>query len=94
MIAVLIFGITGDTSTFAQTAAALPLLLVSTSYSRDFEREADQFALNLMDQYGIERQHFVNILTRIEAEMDAPYGVPNFLATHPNTAERIQRFTG
>ncbi len=93
MLAVLVFGITGDTSSFSQTAAALPLLLVSTSYSRDFEREADQFALALMDQYGIERQHFANILNRIEAQKDAPIDMPGFLTTHPNTSERVLRFS-
>lgn len=93
MLAVLVFGITGDTSSFSQTAAALPLLLVSTSYSRDFEREADQFALELMDHYGIEPQHFANILSRLEAEMDAPIDLPGFLTTHPNTDERLLRFT-
>lgn len=92
MLAILVFGITGDTSSFAQTAAALPVLLVSTSYSRDFEREADQFALETMDVHGIERQHFANILSRIDESMGESFNVPGFLSTHPITTERVQRF--
>ncbi len=92
MLAALLFGITGDTSSFAQTAAALPVLLVSTSYSRDFEREADQFALETMARHGIERQHFANILSRIDEAMDGAIDLPGFLSTHPVTIERVQTF--
>lgn len=92
MLAVLVFGITGDTSSFAQTAAALPVLLASSSYSRDFEREADQFALQLMDRHGIKRKRFADILGRIDNEMGGKIGVPNFLSSHPDTTERTERF--
>lgn len=92
MLAALIFGITGDTSSFAQTAAALPVLLVSSGYSRDFEREADDYALALMQQQGIKKHHFADILVRIEQTSNTPFQVPGFLSTHPVTDERIQQF--
>lgn len=95
MLAALVFGITGDTSSFAQTAAALPVLLISSGYSRDFEREADDYALELMDDQGIATQRFADILGRLEHERDAqdmPFEVPGFLSSHPLTDERIQQF--
>ncbi len=92
MLAALVFGITGDTSSFAQTAAALPVLLVSSGYSRDFEREADDYALAMMQQQGIEKYRFADILSRIEQTNKTPFQVPGFLSTHPVTDERIQQF--
>jgi len=92
LLAVVVFGITGDTSSFAQSAAALPVLLVSSGYSRDFEREADRYALQLMQQEGIAKHYFADILTRIEEVQDNGMSVPGFLSSHPVTDERIQQF--
>ncbi len=93
MMAALLFGVTGDINSFAQTAAALPTLLVSRSYARDFEREADEFAQQVMQRHGIDDIHFANILSRIDDEGFGRHG-SDFLSTHPNTRERVQRFNG
>lgn len=42
----------GDASSVSQVAATLPTVLGHTSYSRDFEREADRFAFGLLRRTG------------------------------------------
>jgi len=92
LIAVLIFGVTGDTTMFAQAATLLPVLLVSRHYSRDYEREADEFAHQLMTENNISYQHFANILERLDEAYKEHRGVSTFFSTHPETEERMMMF--
>lgn len=81
--------LTGDVSSVASLAAALPVLLVESSYSRGFEREADAYAAVYLDRAGIDRTHFVAILERMTEGGDLP-GVIGYLSSHPVTDERVQ----
>lgn len=83
---VLVAAVVGDVLSLSSYAAALPAFVLDASYSRDFEREADAFGLDLLDRAGIDRAHFVNFLTRMEKEH--PSSVPGFLSTHPRADER------
>jgi predicted Zn-dependent protease len=79
---------TGDAA-----AAALSILgpdqLLAMSYSRSFERDADQFAAEYLLQRGISPTRLADILQRLEAaHIDS--GVPNWLASHPRTEERAR----
>ena len=56
----------GDVSSLSSIVAAIPLILTEMGYSRAFEREADQFAHELVEQVGIEPRHFAAILTKLE----------------------------
>lgn len=89
----LVIMITGDIGTASSLAAALPTLLVQTKFSRDFEAEADDFAVTLLKQHGIAPAWLGDILSRMEKEMGGD-GVPNFLSTHPATDDRIRKFNG
>lgn len=61
--------------------------VVSRSFDRDQEREADMFALKLLEKSGIHPRHFVHFFEKLAAENgDMPVGV---LSTHPQNAERI-----
>ena len=83
---------TGDVSSLV---GALPVMLMQLGYSRDFEREADQYALAYLHRAGIETSHFAHIMQRLEAEHgDGGEGdaLRNYLSTHPATSERIQPF--
>ena len=92
LIAVLIFGVTGDTTFISQAAVVLPILLVSRKYSRDYELEADQFAHKVMSDNNMSHEHFANILQRIdEVYKDYP-GVTTYFSTHPETEKRINQF--
>ncbi len=81
----------GDITSITGLAAALPAVLVQTKYSRAFETEADEYALALMTEVGIAPRHFSDILRRM-SEDHGEGGAPDFLATHPATEKRIQRF--
>jgi predicted Zn-dependent protease len=87
-IALLVAGVTGDVASATSLAAAAPTLVLQTKFSRDNEREADAYAIDLLRRAGIEPHHFGAILARMEAQ--APRGpmLPTFLSTHPATQER------
>lgn len=91
---------TGDVSS---VAVALPVMLVQLGYSRDFEREADDYAHNYLVKHHIATNNFADILTRIEAsakkreEKSESEGkgakIFEYLSTHPDTVQRVKRFT-
>jgi Zn-dependent protease with chaperone function/TPR repeat protein len=88
--ALIIAAVTGDIASTTSLAAAAPTLLLQTKYSRDNEREADVYAVNLMRKAGIEPRHFGTILARLEADEPQRGGLPNFLSSHPPTEERAK----
>ena len=69
------------------------------SYSRDFEREADLYALQKMTQNGVDLDYFRDVMRRLSEEtsdFDKPRStgaedlkVPEFLKTHPGWRERL-----
>ena len=83
--------ITGDSSDLITT---LPVAFIGASYSRDFESEADLYALKTMDQHHIQTIHFAHLLQRLADQTgeDTAKGKSwqDFLSTHPATAERIK----
>ncbi len=77
----------GDLTSITSMAATLPTLLVETGYSREFEREADQFAANYLISHGWGTAPFISMLKRLD---DDEVEIPSFLSTHPATEERIK----
>jgi Zn-dependent protease with chaperone function len=80
----------GDVSTIA---AAAPAALLEASYSRDLEREADAYAVQVLRANDIPVRHLADILRRLEAERgrsDAS-GALQYLSSHPATSERLQQ---
>ncbi|MFZ2288255.1 MAG: M48 family metallopeptidase [Halopseudomonas yangmingensis] len=95
LVAWLMISVTGDLSAASEIAAALPLALSQLGYSRDMEREADDFALQYLLQQGISPVHFSNIMRRLDppdTDQEAGRGLKMLLSTHPSTGERIRRF--
>ena len=93
-VALLLTAITGDISAASGFAAALPVVLLETSFSRKFEHEADQYAFDYMQAHNIDTKHFANILQKITGEDgDGEKSAFTYLSTHPITAERTRRFT-
>ena len=80
--------VTGDLTSVA-SLGALPVAFLEAHYSRDFEREADDFALQYMRNHGLPPEAFAAILMRMQ--QGRPEGVP-YLSTHPTTTERVERF--
>ena len=107
-LAAVIVAVTGDVSSVSSFVAAAPAFLVQTGYSRDFEREADDFAVARLREANISPVHFANLLARLEdsrlsqagkkkrgataGQGEAPLN--DYLSTHPATAERLKRIKG
>jgi len=89
-LTLLITVVTGDFSASTGFIAALPVMLLEQGYSRDLEREADDFSLNYMQAQGLSTQAFADILQRISG--DDQNSVWQYASSHPTTAERIRRF--
>ncbi|MEJ5362686.1 MAG: M48 family metallopeptidase [Spirochaetota bacterium] len=86
VIAISIFGDVVSTTTIG-----LPLLLIYNGYSREFERQADSFAIDYCKKNHIRGKHFVNLYKRLQQK--APVNVPSLLSTHPSDEERLKSFT-
>ena len=77
---------------FSGTAASVPLVLGVLTYSRGFEREADDFAIAFLRANQISIEPFHDVLIRL-AEREEHKGIaslPDFISTHPSLAERIE----
>src|SRR5690606_35828002 len=72
----------------------LPVAMVGASYSRNFESEADEYALNAMQAQQIPTVHFANFLERLAKESgedkEAEPPVWDFFSSHPATQDRIK----
>jgi Zn-dependent protease with chaperone function len=86
--ALIIAGITGDVASATSLAAAAPGLLLQTKYSRDNEREADRYAIDMMRKVNYNPGHLAAILGRMSAKGSKRGGLPTFLSSHPPTEER------
>ncbi len=65
---VISFGVamlTGDLSAASNLLASLPVVITNMSYSRDFEREADDNSLAFLDANHIARHYFVDLMDRL-----------------------------
>ena len=67
-ISFLVTMLTGDMSAISSALTALPIILTTMSYSRDFEREADQNALEYLDGHKIDRHVFIDLMERVTYE--------------------------
>lgn len=84
----LLVGIFGDASAASSLTAVAPTVLVSSAYSRDFERQADAFAFDWMSAHHVPPQHLGDLLKRIAVKEGGGNG--GYLASHPDLEERIQ----
>ena len=95
--------VVGDVSALSSLAGSLPLLLTQMGYSREFEREADDFAAQALHGQRIDVARFTEILERLAqrhcaqaeaAEPCEPVAADDwrgYWSTHPGTDERIER---
>jgi len=92
VVALAITWLIGDVSVLA---AAAPTALLQANYSRDLEREADAYAVEVLRLNDISPEYFARMLERLEE--DSPGGENaggsplDYLSSHPVTSERIER---
>ncbi|MFN7433252.1 MAG: M48 family metallopeptidase [Betaproteobacteria bacterium] len=77
----------GDT---AGLAANVPVLLSALSYSRDMEREADDFALAFLRANGMTPAPLIGLFQELE-KLEGKDRRTGFLSTHPALGERSRR---
>lgn len=86
--ALLMVSILGDVSAASTLIAGAPGVLLNAAYSRDFEREADAFAVQWMRQHGVPPERLAELLTRVSGQDGASEN--GLLASHPGLAERVR----
>jgi Zn-dependent protease with chaperone function len=92
LIPVAIALMTGDASQFGQIAAVLPLMLIQSSYSRDFEQQADDESARMMERIGADPSALGDLLERMDKKLCGKEGcAPGWLGSHPATEERAVR---
>ncbi len=97
----------GDIEAASELLLALPAVLLNANYSRDFENEADDYALEKMLQHRIDPICFVTIMEKLvhsvrtvrreeplaEDQEDTADEAPmDFFSSHPATPTRNQKF--
>lgn len=104
LLASLLVLITGDVWYASSVIIAVPAVLLELAYSRDFEVEADEFALNFLNKQSIPSEHFAHIMLQLSKSGQAKDTqkdsedflfegrVSKYLSTHPVTEERIKPF--
>jgi predicted Zn-dependent protease len=78
-----------DPSAIANLASGLPAVFLESGYSRDFEREADDFACASLSRLGWGTKPFAEILGSLAAAHPEADGIPTWISSHPDTGERI-----
>ncbi|HEY9191898.1 MAG TPA: M48 family metallopeptidase [Methyloversatilis sp.] len=80
----------GDVSSLLAMA---PTALIQAGYSRDMEREADDFAARMLRRQGLAPALLADMLEKLAGAHDtgdrASGSLPAWLSSHPDTSERI-----
>ncbi|SMC78302.1 Peptidase family M48 [Desulfocicer vacuolatum DSM 3385] len=92
-----ILAMIGDIVGSSEFFLGLPVFLTQMAYSRGFEREADDYALQRLRQKSIPTEHFVRLMERIDQKMAKIANTSNkkwlnYLSSHPDTKRRLEAF--
>ena len=82
--------VTGDLSTLTTFASTIPFVLLQRGYSREFEAEADAYAVQLLLRAQADPRSFAAILKKLEESRPDKGNDFSYLGTHPGTEQRIQ----
>ncbi len=77
----------GDFTGGAALAAATQLLLTSSN-TRDAERQADATAVQLLNDLGISAEPLASFFTKTDTDTESLDGILGYLSTHPADADR------
>jgi len=92
-IAVLIAAIAGDAAGMTFLAAAIPAAVLNSSYSREFELEADRYAYGHLSRHGRSPKTLARLFRRFAQEShtaDTNDPLARYLGSHPGLDERIR----
>jgi hypothetical protein len=91
VVAAVTAAVTSDAASLSVAVASLPVLLVQTKYSREFEAAADEYAFKLLKQKGYSPTAFASLMERLAKKEGTETDAFDYVSTHPVTAERVQR---
>lgn len=77
----------GDMTSLTSLGSTIPMMLVESGYSREFEQEADERACLYFLERGRSVQPYKEVLYRLTKDKDLP-ALAAFLASHPNPEVR------
>jgi Zn-dependent protease with chaperone function len=98
LLAFALMAATGDASGTSELFYGMPVMLTELAYSRQFEREADRYALDYLRHHGLPTAPFARLMRRIERRRTQERGGESnrrwtdYLSTHPATEERLKAF--
>ncbi len=81
---------------FSTLLAGMPAAMLTMHYSRDHEREADAYAVDILRRNHLPVSAFASVLQALDDVQRRKHpeategGASDFLATHPHTSERIE----
>jgi Zn-dependent protease with chaperone function len=83
--------ITGDISFLTST---IPTILINSSYSREFEHEADEYAVQELNDMNISTKYIATLFEALEKKSggDENATVMSMFTSHPLTSQRIDYF--
>lgn len=85
----LLSAFTGGASLSSEATARFAGHLATSAYTRDLEAEADDGAIAMLAASGIGSDGLARFFTSVREMEDKGGRLPNYLSTHPDTAERI-----
>jgi len=89
MIAIVAALFAGDVSSAGAVVVAVPTFLLDSHYSREFEDQADHFALDLLVKHEETPYWFAAAMRSLQAQHPDSGGLA-YLASHPPTPQRIE----
>ena len=85
--------ITGDISVLAST---IPTVLINSSYSREFEHEADVYAVKELKKMDVSTEYIATLFEMLDKKYgnddNSSSDIMGMFASHPLTSERIEYF--
>lgn len=78
---------TGDLSSASDLSTGVPAVMMNLAYSRNMEREADEYALQVIRDNGMDPMAFVHLMTRLDRSSQAPVSHDQAEATDPEDEE-------
>lgn len=92
LLTLMIMAVTGDATAATDLVSLLPTMLISLSYSREFETDSDQYALAQLELSNIDTVHFANVMRKLlnTTTKDNSFFISgDYLSTHPAPEDRI-----
>lgn len=65
-------------------------VIISSSFTREMEKKADDFAFDLLEKSGINPQNLTAFFIKLKAEREM-YKMPEWMNSHPSLENRIER---